>query len=686
MNGSVNFVSVPSGWTQIPDTDPNCQATGPAQATVDVVDPTGPSLTGGVAGNPFAGSTFCSALHSSDGASLLWHEGIEQTLTGFTIGQSYEISFYQTVVKQQNSIDESGSWSVYVDGTLIGTSAVSTSTLAFDDINLQWDCRTVSFTASATTHTIQFLAQDDDANLLNDPGDPTGALRMGIDQVSFGPCSTVACDLNLTAINITDESCAGVGDGQINPIFSGSHSYDITLDATTYFTGVGAGSHFINPLAAGTYTLTITSTSDPSCFLDTVITVGSGSTAADATINSTGPFCENDASTTLTAADPGGTWSGTGITNATTGEFDPGTAGIGTHTITYGISGSCGDTATTNITVTASDDASFSYPSASYCDSDPNPTAMITGTTGGTFSIDSGGSIDNISGEIDLVATGAGSYTITYTTSGSCPDSSSLNITITSCTPPTANFNISDDFICEGDCITFSDLSTGSPTSWLWAFPGGTPSSSILPDPGLVCFDTAGTHQIQLIVSNGFGSDTIAMPVTVSPTPVVSAGPDENIVIGESVVLTATGSGSTYVWTDAGTLSCDTCQSTTASPQFTTGYMVTLINSAGCIATDSVTVNVVYIEEVGVPNAFTPNGDGVNDVLYVDGAGFSQIDFKIYNRYGQLVFQTVDPSIGWDGTDLTGKKLNPGTFAYVLDYSYIGTSGGIKSGDISLIK
>ncbi len=439
----------------------------------------------------------------------------------------------------------------------------------------------------------------------------------------------------------------------------------------------------LSATGAGSFTVTYTTSGACPNSQTFAITI---SAAFDATITAAGPFCDNDPAVTLSAADPGGTWSGTGITNASTGEFDPATAGAGTHTITYTISGSCGDTDTETITVTASDDATFSYSASSFCDSDPNPTATVTGTPGGTFTIDAGGTIDPTSGEIDLAASGAGSYTVTYTTSGSCPASSTFSVTITTCVSPTADFSISDDLICEGDCITFTDLSTGNPTSWLWTFPGGTPASSSSDDPGLVCFNVAGTHDVELIVTNAFGADTIIMPVTVTPTPVVNAGPDENIIIGESVVLTATGTGGTYTWTDATTLSCGVCQSTTASPQVTTGYLVTLVDSAGCIATDSVVVNVTYVEEVGVPNAFSPNGDGVNDVLYVNGAGFSEIDFKVYNRYGQLVFHTVDPSIGWDGTGLDGKTLNPGTFAYVLDFSFIGAAGGIKSGNISLIK
>ena len=95
---------------------------------------------------------------------------------------------------------------------------------------------------------------------------------------------------------------------------------------------------------------------------------------------------------------------------------------------------------------------------------------------------------------------------------------------------------------------------------------------------------------------------------------------------------------------------------------------------------------VEYEGSVGIPSGFTPNGDGFNDIFFVDGYGFELFDFKIYNRYGQLVFESLDPTIGWDGTSLDGRQLNPGTFAYVLDYSFYGQAGQVLSGNLTLLK
>lgn len=181
--------------------------------------------------------------------------------------------------------------------------------------------------------------------------------------------------------------------------------------------GSGAGTYIVS------YNTTGTCPSTETFLLDIGVT-------QDATISAAGPFCTNDADLNLSAVDAGGTWSGTGITDVNSGLFDPATAGAGTFTITYTISGACGDTDTEDITVEGLDDPTFSYSAGSYCTSDTDPIPTISGLTGGNFTIDNGGSIDASTGEIDLDLSGSGIYAITYNTSGSCPNSSLVNITI----------------------------------------------------------------------------------------------------------------------------------------------------------------------------------------------------------------------------------------------------------------
>lgn len=235
-----------TGWDYVPFTSPACNATFFWSATADVLDASGPVLSpSGIYGTPHSGQTFMSGIYSTNG-TMFWHEGMQQTVDCFMIGETYEVRFYQAVVKQINHLDQSGSWNVFVDNTLIATTAPSTSTLAFNDANLQWDLRTVTFTATANSHTIQFMPADDDGNLMSSTTDITGALRMGLDSVSIVPpsvqfttpsglCST-SPDFNITASPSGGTwSGTGVtngGIGTFSPATSGIGLHTVTYSLT----------------------------------------------------------------------------------------------------------------------------------------------------------------------------------------------------------------------------------------------------------------------------------------------------------------------------------------------------------------------------------------------------------------------------------------------------------------------
>jgi gliding motility-associated-like protein len=91
------------------------------------------------------------------------------------------------------------------------------------------------------------------------------------------------------------------------------------------------------------------------------------------------------------------------------------------------------------------------------------------------------------------------------------------------------------------------------------------------------------------------------------------------------------------------------------------------------------------ITAVDVPNAFTPNGDGANDVLYVRGVGVEELEFKVYNRWGQLVFETTDIRQGWDGT-FKGKEQEMESYGYTLMVTFIDGSKIKKQGNITLLR
>jgi len=171
----------------------------------------------------------------------------------------------------------------------------------------------------------------------------------------------------------------------------------------------------------------------------------------------------------------------------------------------------------------------------------------------------------------------------------------------------------------------------------------------------------------------------------VHPTPDVDAGADVTINAGVSTTLEATGSIGTYVWSPDSALTCTYCEITEASPEYTTTYIVTVTDANGCSAFDDVEVTTIFTEGIGVPSAFSPNGDNHNDILYVEGAGIIELEFTVYNRYGQKVFESFNKDVGWDGT-LNGKPENPGVFAFVAIYKLVGGGEGVLKGDVTLIK
>jgi len=177
-----------------------------------------------------------------------------------------------------------------------------------------------------------------------------------------------------------------------------------------------------------------------------------------------------------------------------------------------------------------------------------------------------------------------------------------------------------------------------------------------------------GTHTItySFMADNGCSSADSAT-ITVNPTPTVSAGPDVITCIGFPVRLKATG-GSTYLWSPVTGLDNPGIQNPIATIDSTTTYIVLGTDSNGCYATDTITVNVGKngVAAFVVPNAFTPNGDGRNDCFGISKwGGVTVVEFTIFNRWGQLVFTTNNPSDCWDGTYL-GKLQEAGGYPYII--------------------
>jgi hypothetical protein len=188
LEGIITGIScLPDNWQNVPFDDTNCLASQSGNDTPDLTNLSGPMMSIGMNGNPFSGNTFVSgAMVRNNNPSSFTQEGIMQSVNNFTIGQIYSIRFHQTIAKNIGSLDKSGSWAVYIDTVLADITAPTYSNEPYNSNNLIWEERSITFTATATTHLIKFLPMDDDTNYTVSTTDTLGALYMGIDSISIG--------------------------------------------------------------------------------------------------------------------------------------------------------------------------------------------------------------------------------------------------------------------------------------------------------------------------------------------------------------------------------------------------------------------------------------------------------------------------------------------------------------------
>jgi hypothetical protein len=178
--------ALPLYWQNVPYSDVNCLALNLYEDSPDLTNLIAPFPIIGINGNPFSGNTFISGLFGTDDSlNHFFQEGIMQNVSGFTIDSTYEIRFHQTVVRNNNALDKSGSWAVYIDTVLVGITQATNTNEAIGSTTLLWESRTISFTAKSNTHFIKFLPMDDDNNHISSLTDTLGALRMGIDSIGF---------------------------------------------------------------------------------------------------------------------------------------------------------------------------------------------------------------------------------------------------------------------------------------------------------------------------------------------------------------------------------------------------------------------------------------------------------------------------------------------------------------------
>ena len=294
----------------------------------------------------------------------------------------------------------------------------------------------------------------------------------------------------------------------------------------------------------------------------------------------------------------------------------------------------------------------------------------------------------NVGSSDDVTGLSSGTYTVVVTDNLGC--SSTDNWLITEPQAIVGNGTLTD-VDCSGSTlgdITLSATGGSGNYTYIWT-PNGETTSSI---SGL----SSGNYSVTISDDNGC-SNTEIYTISNSGSLNVNATPENaTITSGSSVNITTSGADS-YVWTPTVGLSCSTCADPIATPDETTMYIVTGTDASGCSGSDTVLIIVEKdCAELFVPTIFSPNGSGpaANEFLCVYGDCITEIQFRVFDRWGEMIFETESTynstsgqqnEICWDGT-YKGKPVQEGTFVYTL---YVMKSNGDvveTSGNITLVR
>ena len=242
-----------------------------------------------------------------------------------------------------------------------------------------------------------------------------------------------------------------------------------------------------------------------------------------------------------------------------------------------------------------------------------------------------------------------------------------------------------DTLVCAGAPVPMLASTNGTGTTYAWSPAGGLSATNISNPVATVNNSAAFTVTASL---NGCVR-TKTVNVNIKPNPIISAGPDKTIVDGDEVTLEGSGTStpSSIAWTPNNTLTGANTYTPVAKPNTTTTYTLTVRDNNNCTSTDNMVVNVIpYC--LKVMNAFTPNGDGQNDVWVVTNNGGTctrQVFATVFNRYGNIVFKDDNYQNKWDGT-YKGKPVADGTYYYMITYRLINGASITLKGDVTILR
>lgn len=286
-----------------------------------------------------------------------------------------------------------------------------------------------------------------------------------------------------------------------------------------------------------------------------------------------------------------------------------------------------------------------------------------------------------------------GTYVVTQTatTQSGCTNTFSDTVRVYGTPHPLI---VSDTVVCINDVLSLQGVLIVPDTSITWKWDLGSNGQSSAQNV-TVKYAQAGTYKVALEAANKLGcKDNTSKNILVPPTPAITVSGNTTIIVGTGTNIPVSYSSevATYAWTPPTNLSCTDCPVPYADPKFTTKYNVKVTDIYGCSANQDITITVVCNgKNYFVPNTFSPNGDGVNDVFMPRGSSISRVNrMQVFNRWGEIIyekrdFMVNDASAGWNGT-YKGKPANADVYIYVIEFVCENASVIPYRGNVTLIR
>lgn len=519
---------------------------------------------------------------------------------------------------------------------------------------------------------------------------------MGTQSVIVNPIPTATFNISPSICENTNTAITYTGTA------SASAVYNWNLGGGIIASGTGQGPLQVYWTTAGPHTVTLTVT-EGGCTSPAVSHSIDVLPAPVADFNTTSPICADKNSTiTFTgsaSASAAINWnfgSATVISGSGIGPYLLSFASYGTYPVTLTVvDNGCTSVSTQNISVYEVQTSSFTVTPVSAC-VNAEVNVVYAGTGNGTAFYDwnfGGGIISNGTGQgpYNIIFSDTGNYSISLAVTQVFCTSDTQTISIHVNPTPVADFTAAPLFACDNLTTVFANSSSGA-TNYQWNFGDGETDTIASPSHNY----TVGLFDVTLTAINQFGctdSQTIPSYINVQPTPVAQftssplAGLElalyENDFTFENISL----NGTSYQWTFG-----DGDSSGIMNPNHiykdTGTFFVTLIayNNVGCY--DSISQGPYLIVPgafIFIPNAFTPNGDGKNEVFRIFGHTIASTALQIFNRWGELIYLGDGYQQGWDGT-YKGKPENTGVYVY---RAVITKNSGLTvtlQGDLTLIR